>query len=135
MLDNNRKDAEIALLRAITDTDRKLADVYQAAAERDSRIRAEINNEFKEIRAGMAHMESAQDKINAAQAVDNATTASTIAVLGANQKNIKDVLDSLTKTVIPNSNVCPGFMPLPTFHQSYYTAYPASCSSSGTTIA
>lgn len=78
----------------------------------------------------MQRMHDNQQAVNAAQAVDNATTSSALAVLSTNQQNLQAIINGLTKTVIPNSNVCPGFMPLPT--------YQAPCVGtviSGTTIA
>lgn len=106
-------------------------DVYTAASDRDSRIRQEINEEFKSVRAEIQNMQNNQNAINAAQAVDNATTASALAVMSNNQQNLQNIIGSLTKTVIPNSNVCPGFMPLPT----YQTQCVTGTISSGTTIA
>lgn len=131
MYDNTAKNSEIALLKANADTDKKLVDVYTAAADRDSRIRQEINEEFKNVRTELQNMQNNQNAINAAQAVDNATTASALAVMSNNQQNLQNIIGSLTKTVIPNSNVCPGFMPLPTYQPQYVT----STIPAGTTIA
>lgn len=70
-----------------------------------------------------------QQAVNAEQAVNNATTASALAVMASQQTNLQNIIGSLTKTVIPNSNVCPGFMPLPT-----YSCQCAGTITSGTTI-
>lgn len=81
------KDSEIALLKSEQNTEVKIADVYE-------RIMTRVNTN-----------ERAQADVNAAQAVFNATSNSAVAVL----QNQVAVLNSLTKTVIPNGNVCPGW--------------------------
>lgn len=84
-----RKDAEIALLKSEQNTEIKIADVYE-------RIMTRVNADQR-----------AQADVNAAQAVYNATANSAIAVL----QNQVSVLNSLTKTVVPITNVCPNPMP------------------------
>lgn len=125
MNSNSAKDAEIALLRSNADTDAKLVQVYTAAAERDKNIRQEINDAIQSVRNDMNKMHENQLAINAAQAVDNATTSSALAVLSNNQQSIQQTINNLTKVVIPNSNVCPGWGPV--------NIYPAP-STYGTTI-
>lgn len=115
MNSNLAKDAKIALLEANAATDAKLVEVYNAAAARDKAMRQDINNEFKAVRAQMQVQHDNQLAINSAQAVTNATTSSALAVMATQQNNIQNIIGGLTKTVIPNSNVCPGFMPLPTY--------------------
>lgn len=84
------KDCEIALLKSEANTEVKIADVYE-------RIMTRVNADQR-----------AQSDINAAQAVYNATANSAIAVL----QNQVGVLNGLTKTVVPITNVCPQPMPL-----------------------
>lgn len=77
------KDQHIALLEADKYTDSKIADL----AER-------VNNRFTNVEAQLAQ-----------QAVYNATSNGTIACLSQQVAE----LQSLTKLVVPNSSVCPGW--------------------------
>lgn len=79
------KDSEIALLKSEQNTELKIADVYE-------RLITRINADAK-----------AQAEINASQMVFNANSNSAIAVL----QNQICVLNGLTKTVVPITNVCP----------------------------
>lgn len=83
------KDAEIALLKSEQNTEVKIADVYE-------RLITRINADQK-----------AQSDFNAAQMVFNANSNSAVAVL----QNQVGVLNSLTKTIVPITNVCPEPMP------------------------
>lgn len=83
------KDAEIALLKSEQNTEIKIADVYERLI---SRINAD---------------QRAQADVNAAQMVFNANSNSAIAVL----QNQVSVLNGLTKTIVPITNVCPEPMP------------------------
>lgn len=83
------KDSEIALLKSEQNTEVKIADVYE-------RVMTRVNAN-----------ERAQSDINTAQAVYNASANSAISVL----QNQVGVLNSLTKTVVPITSVCPQPMP------------------------
>lgn len=83
------KDSEIALLKSEQNTEIKIADVYE-------RIMTRVNADQR-----------AQVDINAAQAVYNASSNAAIQVL----QNQVSVLNGLTKTVVPITNVCPQPMP------------------------
>jgi len=83
------KDSEIALLKSEQNTEVKIADVYE-------RIMTRVNAN-----------ERTQSEVNAAQAVYNASANSAISVL----QNQVGVLNSLTKTIVPITNVCPQPMP------------------------
>lgn len=84
------KDSEIALLKSEQNTEIKIADVYE-------RLISRINADQRQ-----------QADVNAAQAVYNATANSAIAVL----QNQVGVLNGLTKTIVPITNVCPEPMKL-----------------------
>lgn len=84
------KDSEIALLKSEQNTEVKIADVYE-------RLITRINADQR-----------AQSDVNAAQAVYNASANSAIAVL----QNQVGVLNGLTKTIVPITNVCPEPMKL-----------------------
>lgn len=84
------KDSEIALLKSEQNTEIKIADVYE-------RLITRINADAR-----------AQADVNAAQMVFNANSNSAIAVL----QNQIGVLNGLTKTIVPITNVCPEPMKL-----------------------
>lgn len=81
------KDSEIALLKSEQNTEIKIADVYE-------RVMTRVNADQR-----------AQAEINAAQAVYNGTNGATLACM----KSAIEQLQSLTKVVVPNSSVCPGW--------------------------
>lgn len=81
------KNAEIAYLKAQDEVDKKLVNVYQNL---DGRIN-NINSELRDI------------------AVYQATNTATISCLGQQVNGIQAVLGSITKTVVPNTSVCPGW--------------------------
>lgn len=103
------KDSEIALLKSEQNTEIKIADVYE-------RIMTRVNADQR-----------AQSDINAAQAVYNASANSAISVL----QNQVGVLNSLTKTVVPITNVCP--QPMPQYNSWTAPTTPTTASGSGTT--
>lgn len=81
------KDSEIGLLRADKYTDQKIVETYQ-------NLQAQINA-----------LKENQYSINLQQATLNATQTATIACM---QQQIAQ-LQSLTKLVVPNTSVCPGW--------------------------
>ena len=83
------KDSEIALLKSEQNTEVKIADVYE-------RIMTRVNADRQ-----------AQQEVNAAQAVYNATNGATVATI----KSQVDQLMSLTALHIPADKVCPTPMP------------------------
>lgn len=83
--------SQIALRDANTYSDQKLLEVYKY-----------FDGELKDIRATMC----ASDK---AQAVINAKFESGFAILNTQVASINNTIANLTKTVIPNSSVCPGW--------------------------
>lgn len=85
------KDSEIATLKSEQNTEVKIADVYERLI---TRINADRN---------------AQMDWNATQSVNNAQMSSAIAVNANSIGAIQGILGQITKTVIPNSSVCPGW--------------------------
>lgn len=83
------KDSEIALLKSEQNTEVKMADVYERLI---TRINADRN---------------AQQEVNAAQAVYNATNSATVGVINSQVAQLM----ALTKLVVPADNVCPKPMP------------------------
>lgn len=83
------KDSEIALLKSEQNTEVKIADVYERLI---TRINADRN---------------AQQEVNAAQAVYNATNGAAVATITSQVAQLM----SLIKLVVPADNVCPKPMP------------------------
>ena len=83
--------SQIALRDANTYNDQKLLEVYKY-----------FDGEIKDIRATMCDT-------NAKQGIINAKFESAVDVLGSQVSSISSTISGLTKTVIPNANVCPGW--------------------------
>ena len=88
------KDARIGLLEADKYTDQKIVEAYKDLVGQINGLAAEVRSNRDE-----------QQGINLQQAVLNGTTGSTIACM---QQAIAQ-LQGLTKLVLPNSSVCPGW--------------------------
>lgn len=88
------KDMEIAYWRGQDETNRKISDAY-------SKLESKINGVVAEVRAN----KDEQNGINLQQAVYNGTNT---AAIGCIQGQVAELL-SMTKRVIPNSSVCPGW--------------------------
>lgn len=97
-LDQNRtiaeKDMEIAYWRGQDETNRKISDAY-------SKLESRIIGLAAEVRAN----KDEQNGINLQQAVYNGTNT---AALGCLQNQVNALL-GMTKMVIPNTSVCPGW--------------------------
>ena len=83
--------SQIALRDANTYNDQKLLEVYKY-----------FDGELKDIRQQMCDT-------RAAQGVINAKFESALDVIGSQVGSINATIAAITKTVIPNSNVCPGW--------------------------
>ena len=81
------KDSEIALLKSNIYTDQKLADLY-------TNLQVQLNT-----------IKENQNAVNMQQAVYNGTNTATISCI---QNEIAQ-LQGLTKLVVPNTSVCPGW--------------------------
>lgn len=86
-----KKDSEIALLKSEQNTEIKIADVYD-------RLISKINQNQKE-----------QADWNAQQSVNNATISAAIATNAQSIASLQNCCSQITKLVIPNSAVCPGW--------------------------
>lgn len=86
-----RKDSEIALLKSEQNTEVKIADVYE-------RIMTRVNADAR-----------AQADWNAQQMVNNAHMSGCIAANAAGIAALKDSCNKITKLVVPNSAICPGW--------------------------
>lgn len=88
------KDAENALLKAEIYGDQKLVEAYQ-------NLQGQINAVAAEMRAN----KDEQNGINLQQAVYNGTNTATISCI---QSQVAQLM-GLTKLVVPNTSVCPGW--------------------------
>lgn len=88
------KDGEIALLKADKYTDEKIVEAYKDLQGQISALAGEVRSNRDE-----------QQGINMQQAVYNGTNTATISCI---QQSIAQLL-SLTKLVVPNTSVCPGW--------------------------
>lgn len=89
-----QKDGEIATLKADKYTDQKLVEVY-----------AELERRVNAVSATVQKNKEEQYQINLQQATYNGTNT---AAMGCMQQQINALL-GLTKLVVPNSSVCPGW--------------------------
>lgn len=94
----NAKDSEIALLKADKYTDQKIVETYNALYGKIESLGERLTNRIEAQRA-------AQDAVNLQQATLNAAQTSTIGCL----KQQIDQLFGLTKLVVSNGSVCPGW--------------------------
>ena len=85
------KDAEIALLKSEQNTEIKIADVYE-------RLITRINSDQR-----------AQADWNANQSVANAQMSAAIATNNASIAALQNCCNQITKLVVPNSAICPGW--------------------------
>lgn len=88
------KDGEIALLKADKYTDQKIVEAYTDLQRQISAVAAEMRANKEE-----------QYQVNLNQAVYNGTNTATISCL---QQQVA-ALQALTKLVVPNDSVCPGW--------------------------
>ncbi len=88
------KDAEIGLLKANEYTNQKLTDVT-----------AYLMGQIKDLAAEVRKNKDDQTGVNMQQVAYNATNTATIGCL----QNQVAALQGMTKLVIPNSSVCPGW--------------------------
>lgn len=88
------KDMEIAYWRGQDETNRKITDAY-------AKLESRINGLACEVRANKEE----QNGINLQQAVYNGTNTATV---GCIQNQVNQLL-GLTKLVVPNGSVCPGW--------------------------
>lgn len=89
-----QKDAEIAYWRGQDKTNEKISAAY-----------ANLEGQLKELAKEVRCNKDAQADVNLAQAVYNGTNTATISCI----KEQVAVLQGLTKTIVPNDNICPGW--------------------------
>lgn len=85
------KDMRIAVLESENFTNSKIADVYE-------RLKADLNSS-----------EKAQAAWNASQSVANAQMAAAIATNTNSIASLQSCCDKITKLVVPNTAICPGW--------------------------
>lgn len=88
------KDQEIAILKSEQTTEIKIADVYE-------RLITRINQDQRD-----------QSAWNAQQMVNNAQMSAAIAANATSISALQNCCSQITKTVIPNTSICPGWGPV-----------------------
>lgn len=88
------KDGEIAILKSEKYTDEKLVDVYK-----------DLNGQINALSAQVQANKDEQYQVNMQQAVYNGTNTATIGCL---QNQVAQLM-ALTKLVVPNASICPGW--------------------------
>lgn len=107
-----QKDAEIALLKAGQETDKKLVEVYNALFKNDK----EMNSKIDGINARVLSLETAaplkEQLID--QKIARVTDSMTCCCNAANASiaNLQATLANITKVIVPATAVCPEPMPL-----------------------
>lgn len=89
-----KKDSENALLRSQVYSDQKLVEAY-----------TDLQRQIKEVATEVRANKDAQASVNMQQAVYNGTNTATVACI---QNQVNQLL-GLTKLVVPNASVCPGW--------------------------
>ena len=88
------KDQELAILKSEQNTEVKIADVYE-------RIMTRVNADRRD-----------QDAWNAQQMVNNAQVSAAVAANATSIAALQNCCSQITKLVVPNSSVCPGWGPV-----------------------
>lgn len=120
-----RKDSEIALLKSESNTEKKMAEVYANIETQINRVKDKIDQNrdraddrltaaYEKLNSKIDSNKAFQDGVNAQQLVYNGTNSATLACM---QNQIAE-LKTVTKLVIPNSNLCPGVPPVYLTHTS-----------------
>lgn len=88
------KDQEIAILKSEQNTEIKIADVYE-------RIMTRVNQDQRD-----------QSAWNAQQMVNNAQMSAAISANASSISALQNCCGQITKTVVPNTSICPGWGPV-----------------------
>lgn len=105
-----------AILQADLDSEKKMVQVFNATNDKINAVRDELKTEIRGV-------EMKVDENAAAQGVINSQLTSQV---GINTSQIAQLF-SMTKLVIPNGSVCPGW--------GAVSVAPSGCTTCGTTIA
>lgn len=98
MYDMAAKDSEIALLKADAEAEKKMIEVYK-----------QTRSEIKELSDKVENNRRDQDLWNASQSVANAQMSAAIAANTNSIAALQNCCNQITKIVIPNTSVCPGW--------------------------
>lgn len=101
-----KKESEIARLMADKETDKKLADVFKAAADRDVIFRDRLEAQYRELDKKITEEREARMMSDASQSVLNSQFQTGITILKEQTKSMQAVLADITTSVIPARKVC-----------------------------
>ena len=86
-----QKDSEIAYLQGQNETDKKIVETYK-----------DLNGQIASLRDKVCENEKAALVFQAAQ-------TATVSAMSATIANVQALLGSITKCVVPNTSICPGW--------------------------
>ena len=121
------KDSEIALLKAESDSEKKMIDSYRQARDEIVARRENTNASIKELQKEINQNRRDQDAWNTSQSVLNSQISSAITTNVNSIAALQNTVGQITMTKIPNSVVCPGWGDI--------KVVPTMCSCNGTTLA
>lgn len=101
-----KKESEIARLMADKETDKKLSDVFKAAADRDVIFRDRLEAQYRELEKAITDEREARMRAEAGQSVLNSQYQSGLDILGTQQRSMAQTLAEITTSVIPSRKVC-----------------------------
>lgn len=108
-----QKDATIAQLEANAKTDAKLVEVYTTLRTNEKALEKSISDATSRIlaleTAAPLREQIVMDQVNAVANTANAAIASLSSSTAASIASLQATLAGITKTVVPNSAVCPGW--------------------------
>lgn len=103
------KDSEIAILKADSDSERKMIEVYRQAHDEIAALRNSTSADIKQLQYEINQNRRDQDAWNASQSVVNAQMSAAITTNTNSIAGINEVLSQITQVRVPNSAVCPGW--------------------------
>jgi putative hemolysin len=86
-----QKDAEIAYLQGQNETDKKIVETYK-----------DLNGQIAVLREKVCENEKCAAVFQTAQ-------TAAVSAMGATLANVQQILGSITRCVVPNSSICPGW--------------------------
>lgn len=103
------KDSEIALLKAESDSEEKMVEVYKQAHAEVMNLRDRVDDNYKELQKEINDNRRDQDAWNCSQSVANAHMSAAIAANNNSIDCLKHIVNGITAIKVPNTAVCPGW--------------------------
>ena len=100
------KDAEIAQLKSISDTDAKMVEVYKELASKDNAMRDRVDAATASLNEKITAEREARLLAEKDQAIFNQTMVGTTSTMANQIKQLNEIVDEITTNVVPQSKVC-----------------------------